>query len=76
MEDIYIYEKIFSPDMVIYLFSTSFLKCVNDCGAIPDGVRINHSAVLMVFLNPFIKFKSDYIQRPVIDWKNIKKSHN
>ena len=25
----------------------------------------------MVFLNRSIKFKSDYIERPFIDWKNI-----
>ena len=28
----------------------------------------------MVFLNRYIKFKSDYIERPVIDWKNIEKN--
>ena len=51
--------------------SNSFFKCVNDRGATPDGVRSNHSAVWMVFLNRSIKCKSDYIERPVIDWKNI-----
>ena len=32
----------------------------------------NHSAVQMVFLNRTIKFKSYYVERPVIDWDAIK----
>ena len=62
-----------SPHMLdVITCSTSFFKCVNDCSAIPDGVRSDHSAVRIVFLNRYIKFKSDHIERPVIDWKNIK----
>ena len=53
--------------------SFSFFKCIIDCGVTPKGVRIDHSAVQMVFLNRTIKFKSDYVERPVIDWNKIKK---
>ena len=53
--------------------SVSFSKCVRDCVVTPKGVRIDHSAVQMVFLNRPIKFKSDYVERPVIDWDAIKK---
>ena len=53
--------------------STSFFKCVNDCGAVPDGVRSNHSAVQMVYLNRSIKFKSNFIERPIIEWKSIQR---
>ena len=51
--------------------SASFSKCVRDCGLTPKGFRSNHSAVHMVFLNRTIKFKSDYVERPVVDWDAI-----
>ena len=50
----------------------SFSKCIRDCGVTPKGVRSDHSAVQMVFLNRIIKFKSDYVERPIIDWDAIK----
>ena len=53
--------------------SFSFSKCIRDFGVMPKGVRSDHSAVQMVFLNRTIKFKSDYVERPVIDWDAIKK---
>ena len=46
----------------------SFYKYILDCGVTPKGFRSDHSAVQMVFLNRTIKFKSDYMERPVIDW--------
>ena len=52
--------------------STSFYKCVNDCDTTPDGVRSNHSDIWVLFLNRSIKFKTDYSERPVIDWKKLK----
>ena len=58
--------------MVVITCSTYFFKFVNDYGAILDGVSINHSAVWMVFLNCYIKFKPYYIERTVIDWKYLK----
>ena len=54
--------------------SFSFSKCIRDCGVTPKGLRSDHSAVQMVFLNRMIKFKSDYVERPVIDWDAIKKN--
>ena len=51
--------------------STSFFKCVSDCVVILDGVQSDHSAVRMVFLNRSIKFKLDFVEHPVIDWKGI-----
>ena len=53
---------------------TSFLKCVNNSGTTPDGIRSDHSAFRIVFLDHSISIKSYYRERPVIDWKNIKKS--
>ena len=61
-----------SPHMMdVITCSTSFFKYVNDCGAVPDGVRSDHSAVRIIFLNLSIKFKSNFIERPIIDWKSI-----
>ena len=53
--------------------STSFFKCVSDCGVITEGVWSDHSAGRMVFLNRSIKFKSDFVEQPVIDWKGIQR---
>ena len=66
------FNKSRSPHILsVITYLTSFFKCVNDCSRIIDGLRSNHSDVWMVLLNRFIKFKSDYIERPVIEWKNI-----
>ena len=63
-----------SPHMLdIITCSTSFFKCVKYCGAVPDGVRSDHSAVRMVFINRSIQFKSNFIERPIIDWKSIQR---
>ena len=62
------YNKSTSPHMLdVITCSTSFFKCVNDCGAIPDGVQNNHFDIWMLFLNCSIKFRSVYIECPVID---------
>ena len=53
--------------------STSFFKCVSGCGVIPDGVPSDHSAVRMVFLNRYIKFKSDFVENPVINWRGVQR---
>ena len=58
----------------VITFLTSFFNCVNDCSATLDGVLSDYSAFQIVFLNRFIIFKSDYIKRPVIDWKTFKNS--
>ena len=61
-----------SPHMIdVMTCSTSFFKCVSDCGVIPYVVWSDHSAVRIVFLNRYIKFKSGFVEHPVIDWKGI-----
>ena len=46
-----------SPHMLdVITCSTSFFKCISDCGVITKGVWSDHSAVIMVFLNRSIKF--------------------
>ena len=63
-----------SPHMLdVITCSTSFFKCVSDCCLIPNGVRSDHSAVKMVFLDRSIKFKSNFVEHPVIDWKGIQR---
>ena len=53
--------------------STSFFKCVSDCGVIPDSAWSDNSAVRMVFWNRSIRFKSYFVEHPVIDWKVIQR---
>ena len=61
-----------SPHMLdVITYSTSFFKCVSDYGVIPNGVQSDHSAVIMVLLNRSIKFKSGFVEHPVLDWKEI-----
>ena len=52
--------------------STSFFKCVNDCGTTPDGVRSNHYAVQMVLLNPFIKSSQTIVSSQSLTGKTLK----
>ena len=71
------FNKSRSPHMLdVITYSTSFFKFVNNCSTIPDGVWSDHSAVWIVFLNRSIKFKSYYIDHPVIDWKKHLKIQN
>ena len=71
------FNKSRTPHMLdIITCSTSFFKCVQDCGTTPYGIQSNQYSVRIVFFNLYIRFKSDYSECPVIDWKNIKKSHN
>ena len=51
--------------------SDSFFKHVRDCGVTSIGMRSDHSAVRLTFSNRSFKFKSTYVERPVIDWKRI-----
>ena len=36
------------------------------------GMKSDHSVVRLEFTNRSIKFKTKFIKKPVIDWKNIK----
>ena len=57
----------------VIICSTSFFKCVSDCGVILDGVWSDQSAVRMVLLNKVIKSKLYFFEHPVIDWKGIQR---
>ena len=50
----------------------TFFKCVRNCGVSPRGMRSDHLAVALEFMNRSIKYKSTFVKRQVIDWKSIK----
>ena len=52
--------------------SDNFFKCVKSCGMSKKGMRTDHSSVRLEFMNRSIKYKTTFIKKPVIDWKNIK----
>ena len=52
--------------------SENFFKYVKSCGISKKGMRSNHSAVRLEFMNRSIKYKTTFIKKPVIDWKAIK----
>ena len=52
--------------------SENFFKCVNSCGRSKKGMRIDHSAVRLDFMNRSIKYNTTFIEKPVIDWKDLK----
>ena len=56
----------------IISISSSFFKHINNCEVLP-GVRINHSAVRVTFLNRTIKLKTRNDKYPIIDWSGIQK---
>ena len=52
-----------SPHMLDLLTtSDSFFKHVRDCGVTPTGIRIDHSAVRLIFSNRSTKFNSTYFE--------------
>ena len=56
---------------VIYV-SENFYKCVRNCGISEMGMKSDHSAVRLEFVNRSIKFKATFFKKPVIDWKSIR----
>ena len=56
---------------VIYV-SENFYKSVRNCGISKTGMKSDHSAVRLEFVNRSIKFKTNFFKKPVIDWKYIK----
>ena len=52
--------------------SENFFKCVRNCGVSPKGMRSDHPAVQIYFMNRSIKYKSTFIKILVIYWKEIK----
>ena len=67
------FNKTRSPHMldVIYM-SKSFYKCVSNCGISKTGMKSDHSAVRLEFVNRSITFKTTFFKKPLIDWKSIK----
>ena len=62
-----------SPHMLdVITTSDFFFKHLRDCRVTSTGMQINHSEVRLTFSNRSFKFKSTYVERPVIDWKRIK----
>ena len=56
--------------------SEHFFKCVRSCGLSKKGMRSDHSAVQLRFMNRSIKYKTTFINKPVIYWKDIKEKDN
>ena len=56
-------------DLITSYFS--IFKFIRDCGVTPKGVQSDHYAVQMVLLKILLKLKSDYVERPIIDWNKI-----
>ena len=52
--------------------SENFFKCVKSCGISKKGIISDHSAVRLEFMNRSIKYKTTFINKPVIGWKAIK----
>ena len=52
--------------------SENFFKFLKSCGVSKKGMRSDHSAVRLEFMNRSIKYKTTFIKKPVIDWKAIK----
>ena len=62
-----------SPHMLdVISVSENFFKCVRSCGVSKKGMIRDHSAVWLYFINRSIKYRTTFIKKPVIDWKNIK----
>ena len=52
--------------------SKNFYKSVRNCGISKTGMKSDHSAVRLEFVNRSIKFNTTFFKIPVIDWKYIK----
>ena len=66
------FKKMRSPHMLdVISVSEKFFKCVKSCGIPKKGMRRDHSAVRLEFVNRSIKYKTTFIKKPVIDSKAI-----
>ena len=52
--------------------SKDFYKNVRNCEVSKTGMKSDHSAVQLEFVNSSIKFKTTFSKKPVIEWKSIK----
>ena len=67
------FNKTRSPHMLdVVSVSKNFYNCVRNCGISKTGMKSDHSAVRLEFVNRSIKFKTTFFKKPVIDWKYIK----
>ena len=57
----------------VILVSENFFKYIKSCGISKKGMKIDHSAVRLEFMNPSITYKNTFIKTRVIDCKAIKK---
>ena len=67
------FSKMSSPHMLdVISVSENVFKCVRNCGVSKKGMRSDHSDVRLELMNRSIKYKTTFIKKPVIDWKDIK----
>ena len=67
------FNKTKSPHMLdVISVSKNFYKCVRNCEVSNSGMKSDHSAVRLEFVNRLIKFRTTFFKKPVIDWKSIK----
>ena len=67
------FNKTRSPHMLdVISVSENFYKCVRNYGVSKTGMKSDHSAVRLDFVDRSIKFKTTFFKKPVIDWKSIK----
>ena len=52
--------------------SKNFYKNVRNGGISKTGMKSDHSAVRLEFVNISTNFKTNFSKKPVIDWKSIK----
>ena len=67
------FNKTRPPHMLdVISVSENFYKCVRNCKKSKTGMKSDHSALRLEFVNRSIKFKTNCFKKPVIDWKPIK----
>ena len=67
------FNKSRSPHMLdVISVSKDFYKNVRNGEVSKTGMKSDHSAVRLEFVNISIKFKTTFSKKPVIDWKSIK----
>ena len=63
---------IFSHMLDVISVSENFYKYVRNCGISKTGMKSDHSAVRLQFVNRSIKLKTTLLKKTVIDWKSVK----
>ena len=69
------FNKTRSPHMLdVISVSKDFYKNVRNCEVSKTGMKSDHSAVWLEFVNTSIKFKTTFSKKPTIDWKYVKEN--